>query len=126
MAATQGVDITKIFPREILAEFATTLGIRPPDVGDPAASARPSTGYQLTDLELKRLTAAFTKGLGGLTRFAANATQAAAGLTDGMRQVGAFLQRVAEKNPTLAARALKHVIVVAEQHAKTGPGGQYV
>lgn len=126
MTVTQVVDITKVFPSEILAEFATTLGIRPPDVGGTAASARSSTGYQLSELELKRLTVAFTKGLGGLTRFAANATQAAAGLTDGMHQVGAFLQRVAEKNPTLAARALKHVIVVAERHAKVGPGGQYV
>lgn len=126
MAATQVIDITKVFPREILADFATTLGIRPPDVGGPVASARPTSGYQLSNLELKRLTAAFTKGLGGLTRFSANAAAAVSGLTDGMRQVGAFLQQVAEKNPALAARALRHVVEVAEKHATVGPGGQYV
>lgn len=125
MAATKPIGITEVFPREILAEFALALGIRPPDIVGPMASARPSTGYQLSGLESKRLTAACTNGLGELTRFAANATQAAA-LTDGMRQVGTFLAQLAGKNPALAARALQHVIKVAEANAKIGPGGQYV
>ncbi len=39
MAHIKAADIPTVFPKELQAEFAGTLGIRPPDVGGAKAQA---------------------------------------------------------------------------------------